>query len=151
MKTRNTILTVQMAVVLCIVAALISCSDGGGGSSPKTCDCVDKAHLGVGEHCGCGGVNCVCTLKEYGKLGGTIPIYRKGNVADGSVNDTATKVQSMYADPVLGTFLGPLIGKVDAIYVLPGSLTTKNGKILEIGCDAVDYDIAALLIDTAAE
>jgi hypothetical protein len=34
MKTRNKIAAIKMAIMLCIVATLISCSDGGGNSSP---------------------------------------------------------------------------------------------------------------------
>jgi len=142
--------TAGMRTLVTIIAlALFSCSDGGGGNSSSACKCADKAHLGIGEQCSCGGNKCVCTLQEYGKLGGVIPIYRKGNVADGSVNATATKVQSMYVDPTLATVLGQLIGKVDAIYVISGHSADKNGKILEIGCDAVDSDIVTLLVNTA--
>jgi len=114
------------------------------------CLCAKKDHLGIDETCNCGASQpCGCTLQEYGKLGDVIPIYRKGNVTDEQATTIATLVQDIYIDPTCATVLGQLIGKIDAIHVISGSSTNKNGRVLEIGCNASTPDIVTLLVTTA--
>jgi hypothetical protein len=107
------------------------------------CACNPKDHLDIGETCNCNTAPCGCTLHEYGKLGGVIPIYKSGTVAD--MDAAVTKIQTVYNDPMIAAVIGQLASKVDAVYVIPGSSTNKNDRILEIGCDATQPSILGLL------
>jgi len=74
------------ALIIIVIAAIMLIAINCSGSSPsdtppipepEICECTDKEHLGIGETC-CETDDCTCTLKEYGKIGGTVPVYRAG-------------------------------------------------------------------------
>jgi hypothetical protein len=57
----------------------------------------NKLHLGIGENCSCGGVNCNCELQVYGELfeNSGIYIYRIGKTEDYAENELETAAKNV--------------------------------------------------------
>ena len=118
---------------------------------PKLCECLDNEHLGVNEDCNCGAdANlCDCTLQEYAKIGGVIPVYRNGTISSEDMASAIQKIKTIYGHPNLSDYLDAFCNKVDIIHVGNGTALTKNGKTLNIGREAIPLDILDFFAEVA--
>jgi len=156
-----------IALVAIITIGIIGCGGDDDNSSSVVCNCNPKDHLGIGETCDCGGINCNCTLKVYGEIvdartGTNIKIYRNGDVSD-------TEMTAAVANAVAGYGLlnemeeNNLVGKIDEIHIAPitfigppngilstpsFSYTIQNGKkVVTYRHNRPDYGVQSLFID----
>jgi hypothetical protein len=98
-------------------------------NNPELCLCNPKAHLGVGDICGCGGEDCTgCTVKVYGTItdngGKVINIHRQGNVSDEQAIAATIDIIAAY-NGLTPLQKDKINGKIDEIRVIEGDATTS--------------------------
>jgi len=73
---------VTIVVSITVAAGMVACDNDNGGKDKDSdsCNCPDKAHLGDGENCACGGDACDCTEQKAVIAGTTIPITKQAGV-----------------------------------------------------------------------
>ena len=117
-------------VIAAIVVTLTGCEMVYNMVAPK-CDCKQKEHLGIGEHC-CDKNNCTCRIKVYATFsdagGNKVSIYREGTIAEPIMATAADNVQIAHAGLDMAS-RNALRGKMSAVHLLPG----KN-----YGCELAD-------------
>ena len=110
---------VAIVVGIAVAAGMIACDNDNNKVQSVTCDCSDKAHLGDGENCACGGDACDCTEQKAVIAGTAIPITKQAGVTVAQMNDALPIINAAY-----GSYHNAGInGKVTAIHL------TKTGKL----------------------
>jgi hypothetical protein len=101
------------------------------------CACNPKDHLDVGETCNCNTAPCGCTLHEYGKLGGVIPIYKMANITDTQASGATTAFISAYTGDFLSQDEKTSVNNtLTEIHIISNKNYTWDGHILGIKFDA---------------
>jgi hypothetical protein len=110
MKTWKQSVFFGILAVIALVFAFVGCGD-----KTDPCNCDPKAHLGIGEKCGCGGSGCNCTEQKI--EADDIFIQKQNGVSVEEMNTAGETVKTGYLS--YQEFLG---GKV------LGVIITKTGK-----------------------
>jgi len=153
MKNTKRFNVIAIAIITAGIAfamTLTACPTGGGGTSAATkCTCPDKNHLAVGESCNCGGSDCNCTVKEYGKIADGIPVYRTADVTDEQAVAAYANILAGYNGLTEGAIKSRInTTKVSAIHITNGSddcVADGSKHIIKVAYDNDDYDMKGLL------
>ena len=137
--------------IFVLITVFTTCDDDNDNNDPVLCKCDPKAHLGIGEDCECGADTgfCDCLLKEYGNIA-SIPVYREGTISDARMTEIVGIIETTYTDDMSIGDKTFFTNNVIKIIVKPGTILSKDGTVVIIGCDADDFDIACHIADVGA-
>jgi hypothetical protein len=114
---------------------------------PVLCKCPNGTEHLFGQPC-CDGTDCKCVI-YYGTLPNTtIKIYKgDASITDEQMTTAVTKIQT-YAENSLNneTLKTGFKGAIDSFHVKTGTQIIRNGKIVDVGCDAKRVDIGTQFV-----